>query len=168
METLTLGQLAVAVGASRRWVLNALTRLGVPREGYDEALARRLSLARVLAEAMRMPLTGAYAAAGVILQETDPHASWRVESPDGAVRIEVDLPRFFGAYLPRLALARTRYGEKRRGIPRPRRGSALERARAYGVDTTLFEYTLGRTPAQRLAELDANLAFYRNVKVGKP
>ncbi len=165
MGPLTLGQLAVAVGASKRWVLNALARLEIPRGAYAEAVARRLSLARQLAEALRMPLTGAYAAAGVILAETDPHGTWRVESPDGAVRIEVDLPRFFSGYLPRLALARSQYGERWRGRRRPQRGSALERARAYGVDTSVFEYTLSLTPSPRLAELDANLEFYRRVTV---
>jgi len=159
METLTLGQLAMAVGASRRWVLNALTRLEVPRKDYDEPLARRLCLARQLAEAMRMPMPGACAAAAVILNETDLHATWRVESPDGAVRIEVDLPRFFSAYLPRLALARTHYQEKPRGRPFAGGQTAMARAQAWGWDTTLFASAL-RWPRGKLLEQAAdNMAF---------
>lgn len=150
MKPLTLGQLAVAVGASKRWVLNALARLEIPRGGYDEAVARRLSLARQLADATRMPLTGAYAAAGVILAETDPHGTWRVESVDGAVRIEVDLPQFFRAYLPRLALARTHYQERRRGRPFTRGRTAVERAQAWGWDTTLLDSALARPLEQRM------------------
>lgn len=159
MKPLTLGQLAVAVGASRRWVLNALARLEIPRGGYDESVARRLSLARQLAEAMRMPLTGAYAAAGVILAETDPHGTWRVGSVDGAVRIEVDLPRFFSAYLPRLALARTHYQEKRRGRPFARGRTAVERAQAWGWDTTLLDSAL-RLPLDQRMKRAADWAAY--------
>jgi hypothetical protein len=159
MAALTLGQLAMAVGTSRRWVLNALTRLEVPRKDYDEPLARRLSLARELAAAMRMPLPGAFAAAGLILKETDPHATWRVESPDGAVRIEVDLPRFFSAYLPRLALARTHYQEKRRGRTFARGRTAVERAQAWGWDTTLLDAVLTRPLAWRMEQAADNMAF---------
>ena len=164
MEPLTLGQLAVAVGAPKRWVLNALARLEIPRGKYEEAVARRLSLARQLAEAMRMPLTGAYAAAGVILHETDPHGTWRVESADGAVRIEVDLPRFFSAYLPRLALARTHYQEKPRGRPFARGRTAMERAQAWGWDTTLFDSALRRTPQQRFETLVGGAAFVHEAR----
>jgi hypothetical protein len=164
MEVLTLGQLAMAVGTSRRWVLNALTRLEVPRKDYDEPLARRLSLARELAAALRMPLPGAFAAAGIILKETDPHAAWRVESPDGAVRIEVDLPRFFSAYLPRLALARTHYQEKRRGRPFARGRTAVERAQAWGWDTTLLDSALARPTARRIENLAGSLASLRALR----
>ena len=59
---MTLGQFAVAVGASPRWVLNALTRLRVPRR-YDEPLARRLALARTLHESAGFPLPRAFAEA---------------------------------------------------------------------------------------------------------
>lgn len=159
METLSLGQLAMAVGASRRWVLNALTRLEVPRKDYDEPLARRLSLARELAEAMRMPLPGAFAAAGLILKETDPHATWRVESTDGAVRMAVDLPRFFSTYLPRLALARTHYQEKPRGRPFARGRTAVERAQAWGWDTTLLESALARPLERRMEQTADNMAL---------
>jgi hypothetical protein len=164
MGTLTLGQLAMAVGASRRWVLNALTRLEVPRKDYGEPLARRLALARQLAEAMRMPLTGAYSAAGLILAETDPNSTWRVESVDGAVRIEVDLPRFFSAYLPRLALARTHYQEKRRGRPFARGRTAVERAKAWGWDTTLLDSGLTRPTAKRIEDLARSLVSLRALR----
>jgi hypothetical protein len=164
MEHLTLGQLATAVGTPPRWVLNALTRLRLRRRGYDEALARRLALARQLAEATRMPLPGAFAAAGVILKETDPHATWSVESPDGAVLIAVDLPRFYATYLPRLAYAMNAYGEKTRGPRRRRRGSALDYARAWGFDTTLFASALMRAPHERLAVLDESAMLARAVR----
>lgn len=159
VDTLSLGQLAAAVGAQPRWVLNALTRLGVRRRTYDEALARRLALSRQLAEATHMPLPGAFAAAGVILRDTDPHGTWSMESPDGAVRIAVDLPRFYATYLPRLALARTHHEEKPRGRRPARRGTAVARAQAWGWDTTLLESALARSLEQRMEQAADNMAF---------
>ena len=82
---MTLGQFATAVGARPRWVLNALTRLKVPRR-YSERLARRLCLARLLAEDVGMTLAAAYRMAGKALEEADPSGTWRHESLNAAMR----------------------------------------------------------------------------------
>jgi hypothetical protein len=161
---MTLGQFAAAVGARPRWVLNALTRLRRPRR-YDEPLARRLSLARMLAETLAVPLPRAFEIAGRALAEAKPEAQWRMESDNGAVILVIDLPRFFTSYGSRLALARNGYDEKPRGRRTRRRMSALRRLDAMGFDTTLIGGQLTRTPIQRVAELDQNLDFYRRVRV---
>lgn len=161
---MTLGQFATAVGAPPRWVLNALTRLRVPRR-YSEPLARRLALAKMIADTVGAALPEAFALAGRAVKEADPFATWRHESPSGAVILTIDLPRFFTSYGARLALARNQYGEKRRGRRPSRRKSATARAREYGVDTTLLGAQLTRTPAQRVSELDQNLEFLRKVRV---
>jgi hypothetical protein len=154
---MTLGQFATAVGASRRWVLNALTRLSVPR-AYDEPLARRLTLARLLAEGLGVALPKAYVLAGRALAEGDPHGEWRLEPP-GGVALVVDMPRFFTGYGARLALARTHYGERVRGRRAKRRGTAVERAMEYGIDVTLLDSALRRTPEQRLRNVAEDMRF---------
>jgi len=152
---MTLGQFAVAVGASPRWVLNALTRLRVPRR-YDEPLARRLALAKALHDSAAFSLPPAWEKAGRILAEADYFKDWATESDDGSVTLVVHLPRIFTNYQARLALSRTHFAPKRRGRAPSRRGSAIERARAYGIDVTLLDTQLAQAPAQRVREMDAN------------
>jgi hypothetical protein len=159
---MTLGQFATAVGASPRWVLNALTRLGTPRR-YGEPLARRLALARFLSFGAGMSLPEAFKLAERALREADPHGTWRLEGP-GGVAITVDMPRFFTTYGAHLALALNSYGERQRGRRPSRRRSAIERARAYGVDLTLFDSALRRTPVERLRLLDENMQIMRRLR----
>ena len=160
---MTLGQFATAVGARPRWVLNALTRLKVPRR-YSERLARRLCLARLLAEDVGMTLAAAYRMAGKALEEADPSGTWRHESLNAAIALSIDMPRFYTAYGAGLALSR-QYSEKVRGRRPSKLKSAVQRAREYGIDTTLLEAQLARTPAQRVRELDENLEFLRRVRM---
>jgi hypothetical protein len=160
---MTLGRFATAVGASPRWVLNALARLRLPRRGYDEALARRLALCRFIAEAVQTPLPDALRLADRALRETDPQNTWRLEGP-GGVSLVVDLPRFFTTYGANLALALTSYGEKPRGRRPSRRGSAIERARAYGVDVTLLDSALRRTPEERIRRVAEDMAFLSEIR----
>ena len=153
---MTLGQFAVAVGASPRWVLNALTRLRVPRR-YDEPLARRLALAKTLHDSATLPLPRAWTEAARILAEADYFKDWQYESGDGLVTVRVDLPRFFTNYQVRLAVAHSSHAApKRRGRAPSRRGSAIERARAYGIDVSLLDSQLAQAPAQRVREMDVN------------
>lgn len=159
---MTLGRFAVAVGASPRWVLNALTRLGVPRR-YGEPLARRLALARFIAAAAGTPLPEAFALARRALAEADPRGSWRLEGP-GGVALTVDMPRFFTTYGARLALAVNAYGERVRGRRARRRGSAIERAKAYGVDVTLLDSALDRSLEQRVRRVAEDMAFLSDVR----
>ena len=159
---MTLGRFATAVGASPRWVLNALARLGLPRR-YGEPLARRLALARFISEAVQTPLPDALRLADRALRDADPRGTWRIEGL-GGVSLVVDLPRFFTTYGANLALALNNYGEKPRGRRPSRRGSAIERARAYGIDLTLFDSALRRTPAARLRLLDENMQVMRRLR----
>jgi hypothetical protein len=159
---MTLGQFATAVGASPRWVLNALTRLGLPRR-YSEPLARRLALARFVSGTVGTPLPQSMRLAERALREADPRGPWRMEGP-GGVALSVDLPRFFTTYGANLALALNQYGEKPRGRRPSRRGSAIERARAYGIDLTLFDSALRRTPEERLRLLSENMQVMRRLR----
>ena len=159
---MTLGRFAAAVGASPRWVLNTLARLRLPRR-YKEPLARRLALARFISEAVQMPLPEAMRLAERALREANPRDTWRLDGP-GGVALVVDLPRFFTTYGANLALALNAYGEKPRGRRPSRRGSAIERARVYGIDLTLFDSALRRTPEERLRLLAENMQAMRRLR----
>ncbi len=159
---MTLGQFATAVGTSPRWILNALTRLHVPRR-YAEPLARRLALARFIAEAVGMPLSDAFRLAERALREADPQGTWRFEG-SGGVSLAVDMPRFFTTYGARLALAINQYGERVRGRRPRRRGSAIERARDYGIDLTLFDSALRRTPEERIRGVAEHMAILSDLR----
>lgn len=165
---MTLGQFAVAVGASPRWVLNALTRLRVPRR-YNEPLARRLAVAKALHDSAGMVLPRAWAEAARILAEADYFQDWTTETDDASVTIVVHLPRIFTNYQVRLAAARGYYTPKRRGRKPVPRGSAVERASAYGWDTSLLDAQLVLPPEERLRRLDADTRFVDSMrKVAEP
>jgi len=160
---MTLGQFAVAVGASPRWVLNALVRLRLPRRGYDEPLARRLALCRFISEAAGTPLPEALRLADRALRGGDPQATWRLQAL-GGITLSVDLPRFFTTYGAHLALALNHYGERPRGRKPSRRGTAIERAKAYGVDVTLLDSALRRTPQERVRAVAENMEFLSKIR----
>ena len=101
---MTLGQFATAVNATPRWVLNALARLGHKR-AYSEPLARRLALARYLAEGVGMPLTEAWEVARDVLA-LPMTGVWRRESL-GGVTLTIELGRFYTTYGAHLSLANT-------------------------------------------------------------
>ena len=61
-------------------------------------------------------------------------------------------------------MALNSYGEKPRGRRRSRRGSAIERARAYGVDVTLLDSALRRTPEERIRAVAENMEFLSKIR----
>jgi hypothetical protein len=159
---MTLGQFATAVGAPKRWVQNAFRTLGLPAR-YTEDLARRLALARTLKEAAGLPLRRGFPLAAGALARWPSEQHWELRHPDGSVALTVDLERFLSDYAVRLSLSRTFYAEKRRGRPWKRRGVAL--AKWWGVDLTLIDESLKRTPAERLQRLDEDIAFLRSLRI---
>ena len=162
MPKMTLGQFAVAVGAPKRWVQNAYAALRLPA-GYDETRARRLAFARTVKQACGMPLGRAYQLAEGALATWPAEKVWTYRGPDAAVAVSVELERFLSDFAARLSLARSYYAERRRGRPRRRRGLAL--AKWYGVDVSLLESALRRTPDERLRSLDANVEFIRSMRI---
>jgi hypothetical protein len=156
-----LGEYAVAVGASKRWVQNARAALG-ERGPYTEGGARRLAFAKLVKETCAMPLRSAHPLAGAALAAWPAQRSWSYRPGDGAVSVTVDLERFLSDYAARLSLSRSFYAERRRGRPRKRRGVAL--AKWYGVDVTLNQESLKLTPAQRLQRLEDAVAFLRSAR----
>jgi hypothetical protein len=88
-----------------------------------------------------------------------------VREPDGAVRVVLDLERFLSDYAVRLSLSRTCYEEKRRGRPRKRKRRGLALAKWWGVDISLLQESLKRTPEERLRTLEAAAEFFRLARV---
>ncbi|MFI5312519.1 MAG: hypothetical protein ACHQQ3_14885, partial [Gemmatimonadales bacterium] len=79
---MTLGQFAAAVAAPSRWVQNAFAVLGL-RGPYDDECAKRIGLARLLAEATGMPLLRAWPAARDALAAWPRTHDWVQGTPDG-------------------------------------------------------------------------------------
>jgi hypothetical protein len=161
---MTLGQFAVAVGASPRWVQNARAVLG-SRDAYSREGAKHLGLARTISDCTGMPLVRAYGCAREALGAGPETREWALANEDGSVRVAVDLERYLSAFATRLSTAMTSYTERVRGRRAPRPRDALTAARAHGVDTTLFADSLSRTPAERLARLDQMSEFFRAARI---
>ena len=161
---MTLGQFSTAVGAPKRWVQNAMAVLGLPAS-YSVEGAKRLAFARVLNAACGMPLVKAYPLAEVALEAWPGRTTWEQEGPEGVVKLSVDLERFLSNFNVRLSLSRTYYAEGKRGRPKKRRGRGVAGAREYGIDISLLEESLKRTPEERLRSLDETLEFLRTVRI---
>jgi hypothetical protein len=157
---MTLGAFARAVGASPRWVQNAFQALGI-RAAYTEAEARQLALARLLKETCGLPLRKGFPLAKDALREWPNSRIWEITDPTRATGVVVDLEQFLAGFAVTLSLARCWFAEKRRGRPRKTRRRGLALASWYGVDATLLEENLKRTPAERLERLEQAAAFFK-------
>ncbi len=85
----------------------------------------------------------------------------------GAVRIEIDRPRYESIFLANLSRALIQETPRRRGRVRERAGDAIAAAKRFGIDIGLLQTALERTPAERLAMLDRNSAFLRAARRDK-
>lgn len=158
---MTLAQFAVAVGADPKWVQNAAAGLGRPVE-YTVKEARHLGLVRVLQSTLGVPLRAADQMAGAALREGADELTVR-EAPDGSVRVVVDVRRYLSTFTAALSRALSGYEPRARGRPMVReRGVAA--ARAYGMDLSLLQASLRRTPAERIRQLDADMEFLRTLR----
>lgn len=158
-------QLAVAAAADRKWLINSAAILH-RRLRYDAAEARWWGLVRLLTAALGLPLTSAAAAATTSLAP----GSTRVvtvgtDSTDSAA-LRIDLDRYDSIFLANLSRALEHETPKRRGRSSPsRKGrNAIDSALKYGVDLGLVRSALERTPAERLAMLEANSRFVREIQ----
>src|SRR3972149_1304330 len=97
---MTLGQYAVAVGATKRWVQNARAALR-DRSPYSEPGARRLAFAKAVKEACGTPLGAIYPLAEQALASWPARRTWEYRPRDGAAAVTVDLERFLSDYAVR-------------------------------------------------------------------
>lgn len=158
----TRSQFAAAVGADEKWVENTARALGRRLE-YTPGEARWMGMVRLLARDFGIPATRAGELADEALrQPPETRALPLATSPDGAASLVVDLARYHSRFAAALSAAINHGGPRRRGrrSSRPARvRESVARAQAYGVDVSLLREALARSPAERLARLDANAAF---------
>jgi hypothetical protein len=158
-----LSEFAAAIGAEPKWVLNAQARLGLKPE-YGEERLLLMGLIRVLVEE-GLGLAEAHARAEGLVEREQRGAGWETGSVGGVTTVRVDRDRFFTRLGLGLALARDRAGGERRGRPRQVVRDVVAAAEAYGVDRSLVEGSLRRTPAERLRRLDEDVDFLRSLRV---
>jgi hypothetical protein len=157
---MTLAQFAIAVGAHPKWVQNAAALLELDL-GYTADEARRLGLVKLLHEELGLTLGRSWDIAVRALEIGGVEAT-AFGTPDGVVRLLVDVERYLSDFAARLSLARTHYEPRPRGRPPRRRArTAVERARRHGLDIGLLRDSLRLTPAERLRRLDTNREFVR-------
>jgi hypothetical protein len=163
---MTARQFAVAAAADIKWITNSAALLR-RRLRYSDAEARWWGVVRLLTEAIELPLKTAAAAATALLEVTQSRIPVTIGAdPSQSASIVVDLARYESIFLGNLSRARVHETPKRRGRP-PRLAvgrQALSSAQRYGVDLGLIQSALARTPAERLARLEANSHFLREMR----
>ena len=138
-----------------------------PRPRYPPEAAGRLAFVHLLHARLGLPLARAYALAREALAAWPEHKVWE-QDVDDTIALRVDLEHFLSACSVRLSLSRAYYGEKRRGRPRRHVRHGIAGARDYGVDISLVEQSLRRTPEERLSALDAEVEALRSLRVVEP
>jgi hypothetical protein len=161
---MTLGQLAMAIPAPPKWVLNANAVLQLA-PAYSVQRARLLALTRLLEQSIGLPLKRAYQLAKATLRKPSDLTNWRHEAPGGIAAVVIDRERFLSDFTVNLSRARAGYAERRRGRPPRRRGRGVASAKHHGVDISLLRASLKRSAADRLRRLDDDAAFARSLKV---
>jgi hypothetical protein len=160
-----LGEFAAAAGADRKWVLNAQAQLGL-KPKYDRTRLIELGLTRILVDE-GLGLADAHRRARTIVAREAAGDPWE-HSVTGLARVYVDRERFYTRLALGLARARALAADERRGRPRRMVKDAAAEATRYGVDLSLLDASLRRTPAERLRRLDQDVEFLRSLRVRSP
>jgi hypothetical protein len=161
--SMTLGEFAYVIDAEPKWVQNAASALGAPFP-HTLPTARRLLIARAVSDETGMPLARAYRVAKEALHRYDGSVRpVRIAGDDGSVAVSIDVYRLLASLSAGMSRLAMLYAPKQRGRPR-RPKDPVRTARAYGVDITLLDANLRRSPAERLRMLDAMVQFQRRVR----
>ncbi len=163
---MTARQFSVASSADIKWIMNSAALLR-RRLRYNESEARWWGFVRLLTETIGLPLKMAAAAATASLGVAKSSMPVTIGAdPSHSASIVVDLARYESIFLGNLSRARVHETPKRKGRP-PRLAAgreALSFAHRYGVDIGLVQSALARKPAERLAMLEANSLFLREMR----
>ena len=163
---MTRSQFAQAVRADEKWVENAARALGHQLQ-YSAEEARWLGLVHVLARDLGTSVQRAATLAKTALQFDPAIRALRLHlSEHGEATVSLDLARYHSAFAASLSTALNQGGPRRAGRPphRDRRVDPLATAAEYGIDLSLLRSGLRRSPAERLARLDANATFLQSVR----
>lgn len=163
---MTARQTAVAAAAELKWMVNSAALLG-RRVRYNRQQAKWWGLVWLLTEQLGLSLRAAAAASTTALRGDN--SSTKVTAGadrSGSASIMVDLARYESIFLANLSRALVHETPRRRGRPARRgaKGDALTTAQRYGVDLGLIQSAIRRTPADRLALLEQNAAFVRDMR----
>jgi hypothetical protein len=163
---MTARQTAVAAGADLKWMVNSAALLGRPIR-YNRQQAKWWGLVWLLTEQIGLSLRAAAAMSTVALLGSSSSTQVTAGTDlSGSASLIVDLARYESIFLANLSRALVHETPRRRGRP-PRRGTksdALATAQRYGVDLGLIRSAIRRTPAERLALLEKNAAFVRDMR----
>lgn len=163
---MTAHQFAIAARADAKWILNSSALLG-RRVRHTPADSRWWGLVRLLTESLALPLEAAAEAATRSFGAKNDAVRTIVKTdPSHSASLLIDLPRYESIFLGNLSRALVLETPKRRGRPAPALSGAraIDSARRYGVDLGLVQAALERTPAERLAMLEANAGFIRGMR----
>ncbi len=163
---MTACQFAVAAGTDVKWILNSAALLR-RRVRYTPSDSRWWGLVRVLTKSLGLPLKAAAEVATACLDDESKTSQITVRTdPSHSASLLVDLARYQSVFLANLSRALLVETPRRRGRPPHRRAGAgaVASAQRYGVDLGLMRSALQRTPAERLAMLDANSGFLREMR----
>jgi hypothetical protein len=161
---MTLAQVAVAAAADIKWLMNssALLRRRIRHTALD---SRWWGLVRLLTQSLQLPLNAAARAATVSLSDVTGKLVRLDTDPSHSASLQLDVERYGSVFLGNLSRALNHETPKRRGRPTGRStGGPIAAAERYGIDLGLLLSSLERTPAQRLAMLEANAAFVRGMR----
>ena len=163
---MTARQTAVAAAAELKWMVNSAALLGRPVR-YNRQQARWWGLVWLLTEQLGLSLKAAAAMSTVALHGGS--SSARVSAgadPSGSASLIVDLARYESIFLGNLSRALVHETPRRRGrrAQRGTKGDALTTAQHYGVDLGLIRSAIARTPPERLALLEKNAEFVREMR----
>lgn len=147
-----LAQFALAVNADTKWVQNAAAGLGLNLR-YSEEEARRLGLTRLIHETAGSPLRAAWELAGKALSIQPGERTVVAESPDGSIRITIDVSRYLCTFTAWLSRAYSR-APRRRGRPRRRESAQGSSAASYGINVSQIAANMQRPLEERLREAD--------------
>ena len=166
---MTARQTVVAAGADLKWMVNSAALLG-RRVRYNRQQAKWWGLVWLLTGQLGLSLRAAAAVSTVALREGK--SSTQVTAgadSSGSASIIVDLARYDSIFLANLSRALVHETPRRRGRPARRgiKGDALATAQHYGVDLGLIRSAIKRTPAERLALLEKNAEFVREMRKRK-
>jgi hypothetical protein len=160
---MTLAEFSHLLQVDPKWALNAVTALGLPKR-YSVELARRFAVALAIHQATGGPWAKCVAQAdGTLRGSRSGGGSVRAPTGTSDITLVVDLDRIRSSFNVRLSVLRTTIAPRLRGRPSARR-DPLQAAADWGIDLTLLADNLGKTPEQRVRQLDAMAAFARGVR----
>ena len=162
---MTAHQSAVAAAADLKWLTNSASLLR-RRLKYNAEEARWWGLVRLLVDKLGLSLKAAAGAATAALRAKDSVSRGSAcADPSGSVSLVIDLPRYESIFLANLSRAWVHETPRRRGRTKGRAATgAVTAARRYGIDLGLLRSALDRSPAERLALLEQNAAFLRDMR----